>query len=82
MARPELTIHIDRPPEGVFAFVAEPANNPRWRSYVESSTWLDDRRMRVGRRGRQTSRSIGRRMSVVAEITTWDPPRHVTWQAV
>lgn len=82
MARAELSTFIDRPPEDVFAFVADPANNPSWRSYVESSGWLDDGPMRVGRRGYQTSRILGRRMTVEAEIVEWDPPRHVTWEAV
>jgi len=41
MARAELSVFIDRPPDQVFAFVAEPANNPRWRSYVIESGWLD-----------------------------------------
>jgi carbon monoxide dehydrogenase subunit G len=73
---------IDRPPDEVFEFVAEPANNPKRRSYVVSSAWFDDGPMRVGRRGSQTSRILGRKMSVEAEIVEWDPPRHVTWQTV
>jgi hypothetical protein len=82
MARAELSAHIDRPADEVSAFVADPANNPKWRSYVESSGWLDEGPMRVGRRGYQTSRILGRRMTVEAVIVEWDPPRHVTWEAV
>jgi hypothetical protein len=82
MPRAELSTFIDRPSDEVFGFVAEPSNNPRWRSYVESSGWLDDGPMRPGRRGYQTSRILGRRMTVEAVIVEWDPPRHVTWEAV
>jgi carbon monoxide dehydrogenase subunit G len=76
------SIHIARPADEVFAFVADAENNPRWRSYVVETTWLDDGPMRVGRRGRQVSKVLGRPMAVVAEIAEWDPPRHVAWRAV
>ena len=82
MARGELSIEIDRDPAEVFSYVSEPANNPRWRSYVVEAGWLDAGPMRVGRRGYQTSRIVGRTMSVEAVIVEWDPPRAVTWQAV
>jgi len=82
MARAELSLFVDRPADEVFAFVAEPANNPRWRSYVIESGWLDDGPMRLGRRGYQTSRILGRTMSVEAVIVEWDPPHSVCWEAV
>ena len=82
MPRAELSIYIDRSPEDVFAYVADPANNPKWRSYVESAGWLDDGPMQPGRRGYQTSRILGRRMTVEAVIVDWEPPRYVCWQAV
>jgi hypothetical protein len=76
------SIHIDRPAVEVFEFVADAENNPRWRSYVVETQWLDDGPMRVGRRGRQVSKVFGRPMAVVAEIAEWDPPRHVARRAV
>lgn len=82
MARAELSIFIDRDPDAVFNFVADPANNPKWRSYVVKSGWIDDGPMRVGRRGYQTSRILGRPISVEAEIVEWDPPRYVCWEAL
>ena len=42
MAKGGGSIHIERPAEEVFAFVADAENNPRWRSYVIETTWLDD----------------------------------------
>lgn len=66
----------------MFAFVGDAANNPRWRSYVVATAWLDDRPMGVGRRGRQVSRLLGREYSVEAEIVTWDPPHQVVWRTV
>ncbi len=82
MARAELSMFIDRPADEVFAFVADPANNPKWRSYVVESGWLDDGPMRLGRRGYQTSKILGRKVTAEAVIVEWDPPRAVCWQAV
>ena len=81
MATGEASIRIDRPVDEVFDFVSEVANNPLWRKNVVRVEWLDDGPMRVGRRGRQTQRVLGREWTVEAEIVEWDPPRRVTWEA-
>jgi hypothetical protein len=81
VATAEASVHIDRPADEVFAFVSEVANNPLWRKNVVRMEWLDDGPMRVGRRGRQTQRVLGREWTVEAEIVEWDPPRRVTWEA-
>lgn len=82
MARGEATIHIDRPPEEVFGFVADAANNPKWRKNVVRTEWLDNGPMRVGRRGRQTARLLGREWTVEAEVVEWDPPRVAAWRTI
>jgi uncharacterized membrane protein len=82
MAHGEASIHIARPPDEVFAFVGDAANNPSWRKNVIRTEWLDDGPMRVGRRGRQTARLLGRQWTVEAEVVDWDPPRSVAWRAV
>jgi hypothetical protein len=82
MAHGEASMHIDRPPDEVFAFVADAANNPKWRKNVVRTEWLDDGPMRVGRRGRQTARLLGREWTVDAEVVEWDPPRRVAWRTI
>ena len=82
MAKGEASIRIARPPDEVFAFVADAANNPTWRKNVVRTVWLDDGPMRVGRRGRQTARLLGREWTVDAEVEEWDPPRRVAWRTV
>jgi carbon monoxide dehydrogenase subunit G len=82
MARAESTIRIDRSPDDVFAFVADPANNPQWRKNVVRTEWFDDGPMRLGRRGRQTARVLGREYTVEAVIVEWDPPRAAAWRTV
>lgn len=58
MAKGGGSIHIDRPADEVFVFVADAENNPRWRSYVVETAWLDGGPMRVGRRGRQVKAAL------------------------
>jgi hypothetical protein len=82
MANAETSINIDRSPADVFALVGDAANNPRWRKNVIRTWWLDGGPMRVGRRGRQTSRLLGREWTVEAEVTAWDPPHAVRWRTV
>ena len=82
MAIGEASIHIARPPAFVFDQVGDAANNPRWRKNVVRTEWLDDGPMRVGRRGRQTTRLLGREWTVEAVVDEWDPPRHVAWRTV
>jgi len=60
MAHGEASSRIDRPPDEVFAFVGDAANNRLWRKNVVRTEWLDDGPMRVGRRGRQTAHLLGR----------------------
>jgi hypothetical protein len=82
MATGEASIHIDRPPEDVFAVVGDAANNPTWRKNVVRTEWLDDGPMRIGRRGRQTAHLLGRDWTVEAEVVEWDPPHGAAWRTV
>lgn len=82
MAHGEASIRIARPPDDVFAFVGDAANNPMWRKNVVRTEWLDDGPMRIGRRGRQSARLLGREWTVEAEVVAWDPPRLVAWRTV
>jgi hypothetical protein len=63
MAVGEASIHIARPPDEVFAFVGDAANNPLWRKNVIRTEWIDGGPMRVGRRGRQTRLATPRMIS-------------------
>lgn len=43
MPRVEARATIERPPDEVFAFVADAENNPRWHAHVHETHWLDER---------------------------------------
>jgi hypothetical protein len=74
-----MTTRIDRLAEDVFEYVSNVENNPAWRTAVIETRWLDPGPTKPGRRGEQTSRVLGRRYTVAAEVVDWDPPRHVSW---
>lgn len=74
-----MTSRIDCPAEDAFAYVSNVENNPEWRTAVIETRWLDPGPTKSGRRGQQTSRILGRRYAVIAEVVDWDPPRHVSW---
>lgn len=73
---------VHRPPDEVFAFVADAENNPRWHAHVRETHWIDDGPTRPGRRGRQVGRLFGRDWSFVAEVADWDPPHLVSFQVI
>lgn len=73
---------IERPAEGVFAFVANAENNPRWHAHVRETRWIDDGPTRLDRRGRQTGHLFGRDWAFVAEVVEWEPPHVVTFQVI
>jgi polyketide cyclase/dehydrase/lipid transport protein len=82
VAHGEASMHIACPADEVFAFVADAANNSKWRKNVVRTEWLDDGPMRIGRRGRQTARLLGREWTVDAVVAEWDPPRVAAWRTV
>ena len=79
VASGRITVHIERPAKEVFEYVSDVENNPAWRTAVTETRWLDPGPTKPGRRGEQTSRLIGRRYSVRAEVVDWEPPLHVSW---
>ena len=79
VARGRMTTRIDRPREDVFEYVSDVENNPEWRTAVIETRWLDPGPTKPGRRGEQTSRILGRRYTVTAEVVEWNPPREVSW---
>ena len=74
------TIEIDRPVEEVFAYLAEPKNNPEWESQVEVNELTSEGPMGVGSKGRIVDNYMGRDESVW-EVTEWKPNELVAIKA-
>jgi hypothetical protein len=68
-------VEIARPPEDVFAFLADGTNNPRWQKRVTKSTQSGDS-LGVGTTFAQSIRHpLGFRVPFGYRITTFDRPR-------
>jgi uncharacterized membrane protein len=73
MIQHEVSIHLNRPVEQVFAFLAEPRNLPTWQSNLIEIEQLTEAPLRLGSRVREVRR-LGRRPSENrAEITVFEP---------
>lgn len=70
-----VTQDIRRPPEAVFAFAGDYANDPKWRQGVEDMVYDTEGQTRVGTRTREKMRSMGRLAETVAEIVYYSSAR-------
>jgi uncharacterized protein YndB with AHSA1/START domain len=73
MIQHEVSIHLNRPVDQVFAFLTDASNTPRWQSNLIESEQLTDGPMRVGTRIREVRRLGRRPTAYVAEVTDFEP---------
>ena len=66
---------IGRPPNVVFAFAGDYANDPAWRAGVQCMEYETSGPPAVGTRTRETIRSLGGTAVTVAEVTEYSPSR-------
>jgi carbon monoxide dehydrogenase subunit G len=78
----ESSIYIDRPQEEVFDYYADPANQPKWQSGVESAEWISEGPHGVGSKMKTVTNFLGRKIEAELEITRWDPPREMGFKAL
>src|SRR4029079_7966284 len=83
MARWGTTTVLDHPPEAVWRFLTDDANDANWRApWVEAGRQLTDGPLRVGTRYETLYRFFGRSERVIVEITELDGPRRMAWRQV
>jgi uncharacterized protein YndB with AHSA1/START domain len=81
MPSAQRTITIDRPPDQVFAFFANPANDQTWRPHVKEIAAEGPAGM--GRRIHQVVDGPGGRgIAADIEVTAYEPPTHYAFQVV
>jgi len=68
---------IKRPAEKVFAFVADPKNEPRWAPAVAETRQLSSGPVQVGTTFEETVRFLGRRFEVAFEVSEYEPNRRM-----
>ena len=81
--RVEQSAVIQRPPDEVFTFLENRANDTSWMKSVTESEWLDSSgTARVGRRGRMIIKIFGRRNQFIDEVTEYVPGRRIAHRTI
>ena len=73
MIQNEVTIHINRPVEQVFTFLADTKNLRSWQSGLVENEQLTEGPLRVGSRFREVRRTGPRNSEIQAEMTVFEP---------
>jgi carbon monoxide dehydrogenase subunit G len=71
-------VHISRPADEVFAFVADARNRPRWDESVDSEELTSPEPIGTGSTVRTRLRSMGREYVLTWEIVEHEPPSRQT----
>jgi uncharacterized protein YndB with AHSA1/START domain len=73
-----VTVQIFRPPDEVFAFVADARNRPLWDESVDTEELTSPEPVGVGSTVRTGMRSMGRDYELTWEIVEHEPPSRQT----
>jgi uncharacterized protein YndB with AHSA1/START domain len=75
--RVEESVEINRPPEEVFDYVANPENLPEWSNLVLEVRKETERQLQRGDRFTTVAKFLGRRFETPFEVSAHEPPhRH------
>jgi uncharacterized protein YndB with AHSA1/START domain len=77
MIQHEVTIHLDKPVEQVFAFLMDTSKLATWQSNLIKSEQLTEGPLRTGSRFREIRRINNKETEIQAEITTLEPNRRL-----
>jgi hypothetical protein len=66
------SVHVDRDPAAVAAYMTDPANDPEWIGGLREAELLGDGPVAVGSRVRRVAFFLGRRVEYVNEIVALD----------
>jgi hypothetical protein len=78
----KLSIFINRPLKVVFDYISNPANNNQWQTNTKSAGWISDGSPGIGSTYKMVVNNFGRVTESVVEITSWDPPDHLSIKSV
>ncbi|UCC52717.1 MAG: SRPBCC family protein, partial [Anaerolineaceae bacterium] len=73
MTKVEINIHINRPPDQVFAYISNPENNPQWQGGMRKATITSTGPLGVGSTYVQVASFLGRRIESHFEIVEYEP---------
>ena len=73
MTKVAINIHINRPPDQVFAYISNPENNPQWQGGMREATITSTGPLGVGSTYVQVASFLGRRIESHFEIVEYEP---------
>ncbi len=73
-----VTVNVDRPSPGVFSYLEDAENNPKWIPNMRSCRWTTPAPVGVGSKYEQTSQFLGREIHTCFEVTEHEPGSRVT----
>jgi hypothetical protein len=82
MITPIARIFIEAAPADVLAFIADPANGPRWMKALEVSELITPGPVGVGSRFREVQSAGGKRIETICEVVEFDPAHKYAWRSV
>ena len=82
MIQHEVTIHLDKPVEQVFAFFTDTSKLTTWQSNLIKSEQLSEGPLRTGSRFREVRRINNKEEEIEAEITTLEPNKRLETKTV
>ena len=80
MTRVEVTVTIERPPEEVFAFIADFEKNSLWQAGVQKAWFTSNGPFGVGSTYTQLSRFLGRDIEFHFEVVRFEPNKLVEFK--
>ena len=82
MIQHEVTIHLDKPVEQVFAFLMDTSKLTTWQSNLIKSEQLTEGPLRTGSRFREIRRSNNKEDQIQGEITVLEPNKRLETKTV
>jgi uncharacterized membrane protein len=80
MTHIEASVHINRPPEEVFAYMNDVTNDKAWNEGLIDS--YADGPPKVGAKLTQVRTLLGQKMESVSEITAYEPPTRMAQRSI
>ena len=71
------SIDIDRPPDVVFDYIADMANNPRWQKGMQECRWTSEPPLRLGSTYDQEAKFLGKAIVSSFEVSEFEPGRRI-----
>jgi uncharacterized membrane protein len=78
----EKSVEINQPVEKVFEFVSNPANDPLWRTEINSFHLASEGPMGADAKIEQTVHFLGKKFDGAAEVTVYEPNQQLSWKLV